>query len=1788
MIRPRFGILLSLLCAITVSSHAGVVIREFLASNSGGLHDQDGDTPDWIEIHNDSIAAVSLGGWRLTDSPGDPARWIFPATNLPAGGYLVVFASGKNRSIPGAELHANFQVDAAGQYLALLQADGSVAQEFSPAYPKQRENVSYGLESQSLVTQLISTGAVARILVPSNGTLGLSWTGRTFNDSAWLVTNTPLAFTVGATTNLLLAFDVNERAVDAPSTTQAGFVSFVINSNVSSTAIQTQATTRVFGAITVTVSNTAPLGYDDRLRSTPVNSGAFTDSLLLRDFIFSRDDTGNGGLDIAFSGLAANRSYHLTVWSFDSGSTGNRVSDWTANGVPVVSGYTFNGSTLPTSNSQCRFSFDVNADPTGKILLSGRRNAASSSFGVFLNALEIDSLASLPATNGLAALMYSNNATAYIRMPFVVANSNAFQNLKLRMKYDDGFLAYINGQLVAARNAPASPQWNSTATNSQPDANTLVYEDILLPNTPGLLVNGTNILAIQGLNIAANDNDFLILPELQGITNSAYLAHYFSPPTPGADNGSGYPAYVSDPEFSVPRGFYGTPFTVALTSATANASIYFTIDGSLPTQASTPYAAPIPVNGTTLLRAAAFHAGDLPSIPITHTYLFISQVLQQSANPLGYPTTWQASYPADYGMDPGVCFDPNYGTTISNDLRAIPTVSIVTDFNFLWNSSTGICVDATQSGDFWQRPTSLEMFEGDGTTDFQVNCGVQMQGNASRDNVRTPKHSFRFVFKSGYGPGKLNFDLFPGSGVQSFDTFILRGSFTDSWATRYSDSTVIPGTTQIGTRYRPESALQLRDPWVKDSQRAMGGWLAAHSDFVHVYVNGLYWGVYNNSEHMDADFVASHLGGRADDWDLVVGSDTSGLSELVSGSLTDWSNMMVQVNAGITTESSYQSLGQIVDIPNLIDYMALHIYAEAEDWPNHNWYAAHRHGTNGLPATKWIFLTWDQDITLDQLVRRNQINVSNNDTPARIYSQLRNWPEFRREFGDRLQKHLFNGGALTASNNIARMMARAARMDRAVVGESARWGDARKFPIGSNPGTGQTFTRDEWWIPELQKLYTNFFATLNDTNLARFRAGNLFPSLGAPSYNQFGGSITQGFGLVITHTNASGIIYFTLDGSDPRVYGSGAVGLSAQIYSTPIFFNQPTVVRARVQDGVNWSALVEATFAPPQDLGKLELTEIMYNPPPFGAYVGNDLEFLELKNVGTNLLDLSGLTFTAGITFTFTNGTLLGPGHFFLLARNAAALAAKYPGIPVNGVYTGQLNNGGERITLSFPSGGNVFSVNYQNTAPWPVAANGLGFSLVPKSVGSSQASDNGAHWRASSFAGGSPGIDDPPSGIAPIVVNEVLTHTDPPQVDSIELFNPTTTNVDLSGWYLTDNAAIARKYRIPDGTLIPPQGYLVFTENQFNTGTSGNTAFAFASTGESVYLFSALTNSQLTGYSHGFDFGAVFNGVAFMRYVNSVGDELLPLETSPSFGFANSAPRIGPIVLTEVNYHPVAGGDEFVELMNISDAAVPLFDPAAPTNTWMVSGFPFTFPTNSTLGAKQVLLIVATNPASFRIKYDVPAAVQIVGPVSGSLQNSGENIVLLAPDTPNPDLVPYVAVEQLRYNDKAPWPPSADGGGASLQRRSAIAFGNDPINWIAAPPTPGRLGDVQDSDGDGLPDWWELAHGTNWKVADADADPDHDGFSNWQEFLAGTDPQDPQSNLRLRASVQAPSQVTLQFNAVSNRTYTLLYKDSLGAPVWNKLSDVPSRGSNWVDTITDALPNSTNRFYRLTTPQLP
>ncbi|MFO1500912.1 MAG: CotH kinase family protein [Verrucomicrobiota bacterium] len=263
-----------------------------------------------------------------------------------------------------------------------------------------------------------------------------------------------------------------------------------------------------------------------------------------------------------------------------------------------------------------------------------------------------------------------------------------------------------------------------------------------------------------------------------------------------------------------------------------------------------------------------------------------------------------------------------------------------------------------------------------------------------------------------------------------------------------------------------------------------------------------------------------------------------------------------------------------------------------------------------------------------------------------------------------------------------------------------------------------------------------------------------------PSFSQMGGEVPIGFGVGVAGTG--GTIYYTTDGTDPRAPG-GLISQGARVYAGPVIIRERTLLQARAKTAGAWSGLTRALFGIPQDLTRLVVTEIMYDPPSSPGTAGEDLEFLELQNVGTNSLQLGGLHFTSGIEFTFGEDATLGPGEFFLLARNPAAIVAAHPGAVVHGVYTGKLNNDGETLRVATANGATVFEITFGRAPPWPAEAAGFGFSLVPRGGNNPNASDPSS-WQRSASIGGSPGRAEPPPepectpGLAPIILQGPLS----------------------------------------------------------------------------------------------------------------------------------------------------------------------------------------------------------------------------------------------------------------------------------------------------------------------------------------------------------------------------------------------------------------------------------------------
>ncbi len=1140
-------------------------------------------------------------------------------------------------------------------------------------------------------------------------------------------------------------------------------------------------------------------------------------------------------------------------------------------------------------------------------------------------------------------------------------------------------------------------------------------------------------------------------PDISYGRNGAGELVYFTAPTPGAPNSGGvtYDGYVLEPVAAPGRGFYDAPFDVFLSSGTPGAQIRYTLDGSPPSATSgTLYTGPFQISGSAsravvTLRAIAYRSGFLPSRVSTYSYIFVDHVLTQPRNPSGFPSTWN-SQTADYEMDPDVVNDPGHRNLILEGLTSIPTLSVVADVDDLFSSSTGIYANPSRDGPSWERPVSAEFIYPSGRASHQANCGMRIQGGSSVNNWKVIKVSMRLLFKGEYGPTKLRHRLFPDSTVDEFDTIVLDAHMNQTWQ-----------HPNHGQRVRGQYC---RDQYVSDLQKAAGG-LAPHDIFFHLYLNGLYWGVFDLHERADASFAASHYGGDKTQYDALRHSG----SNVVDGSSSSWSTMMNFVRRDLSNTSNYLDLENHLDIRSFANYMLVNFFCGNDDWPHHNWYATKFR----QPGFGFQFHSWDAEHTLKS-VSIDRTSESRSGTPGEIYDRLRASPEFRLLFADEAHRHFFNGGILYVDEDdpawdpaqpernrpAAHWMRRIDEVDPAIACEAARWGDTRR--------PSEPYTRNDEWMAELNWLLTQYFPNRSGNVLGQLRSRGLYPNLGAPILSQHGGEVDPGFVLSMSlPAGTNGTIYFTTDGTDPRVFGSGAVSGRSESYEDPIILTDHAHVLARTRSGTTWSALAEATFSFADPREVLRVTEIMFNPVG-----GNGFEFLELKNTGTRTIDLAGARFS-GIDFTFDSSATLAPGAFVVLVSDPASFASRYPGVDVDGEYFGQLANGGEEIQLRNAAGELIFDVDYDDGQLWPIGADGFGYSLVR--IDETGDPDSPSSWGASRNVDGSPGSDDLGPAEGAVVVSEILANAADPLEGAIELFNRDPAAVDLGGWFLSDartDAASLRKYRIPDGTILPSGESIVFYAIDFEPA-----GLSLEPAGGSVFLASADGGGALTGHIAEGRYEAGETGVSFGRFATSEDIDFGALSArtfgadSPASveefrtgtGEPNAEPRFGPLVINEIMYNPGGDREEFIEIFNPTGAPVSLYDDALGVG-WNLrgvlnsteSGF-FEFSAGDVVPSGGYLLVVGIDPAAFRSLHAVPGSVPIVGAFGGGVSDGGERLRLERPlFFANFGVVPTV-VDEVRYNDKDPWPTEADGAGPSLERIVATSYGSDPVNWAAS-----------------------------------------------------------------------------------------------------------------------------------------
>ncbi len=532
--------------------------------------------------------------------------------------------------------------------------------------------------------------------------------------------------------------------------------------------------------------------------------------------------------------------------------------------------------------------------------------------------------------------------------------------------------------------------------------------------------------------------------------------------------------------------------------------------------------------------------------------------------------------------------------------------------------------------------------------------------------------------------------------------------------------------------------------------------------------------------------------------------------------------------------------------------------------------------------------------------------------------------------------------------------------------------------------------------------------------------------------------------------------------------------------------------RVRMQDATgrwsHWSEPIEFTTTTPDNTqllkDHLRITEVHFNPlGPTAAEIiagfdnNDDYEFIEVINTSAvETLDLAGAKFVDGIEFEFASSdvTSLAPGERVVIVENSDAFRLRYgAGIPVAGEWSGALANGGEMLVLAAPDDSPILEFTFAANDDWPARADGDGSSLQIVDTGGDYTA--ATNWRASTTIHGTPGAAAA-DRLGGVVINEILTHTDPPLVDAIELYNPTAEAVDISGWFLSDSNADVEalaKFQIPAGTVLGPEDYIVFDENNFNASGGENPHdFAFSSSGDEAWL-TAGTEFRPLFFVDNISFGGTPPGETLGRVPN--GNGLLAPQHRATLGCTNSVPRVGPLVISELMYAPAeptaaelviepaldAEDFEFVEIFNPTAATVDL-------SGWeLAGGVDFVFPAGVALNADSALVVLRFNPGipanagkaqAFESRYGVVLSGNgFLGGYGGRLSEVGERVELRR-FTADPVEDFHVLDDGVIYDTESPWPADVEFNDQSIQRVAPVYWGSAPTSWAAAAASPGTV----------------------------------------------------------------------------------------------------------------------------------
>ena len=1128
-----------------------IKINEVMASNGDTLATKNGGAElDWVEIRNDAGFDIDITGWYINDSDNAAkAKEIQGSCVVPAHGFKIVWCDKTYKNWAADEAHAALGIGKSGGTIILAEAQNAESIRARLTVPPQMKDVSYGLGSREKT--------ILGKLDPAQWRVG---------SGEWQAASGPVGMP-GADTGgfTVKSYLLNKDACANIPAVEGALASGKYSPTRTLTGVQTIAYTNNTG------KSSAEFNPNYRHVSELGMSGSGTYYAVLVEGVVNIPRAGSWtfsvGSDDGFSLEAWNEKHH-----FQSEYTGARSYGQTPAIFRVQEPGAYNVRLLffqGTSAASLDFSvLEGEFEDYESFTLNGFNLVGTTASGV----THAGAWAGHVSTDVSSAMLSVTNALEWKSTFSLDAAPAADDAFRLKVRYADGFIASVNGTVLT----------NALVEEARTLADALT--PVVVPITSGILHAGENLLEITALNNAASDADFLLSAEVTA-TKAAEELVFFREPTPGrANTTAGYGPASPKVTFSVPHGYKTEAFDLSLSCAdNPLAAIYYTLDGTSPTTSSTPYTGPIHISATTCIRAAVPQEGSVIQQDAAATYLFLDDILQQTSGvvPAGFPSTTINSQVMRYGMNQSIVNGADRDRVLRGFTNSVSTISLVIDPHNLFDPVEGIYVNAKAcDGREWERTTMVEQI--DPTNDangFSTAGGIRIRGAFSR-NPQYPKHSLRLFFRNDYGDGPLEFPLFGDEGAGKFKKVDLRTSQNYAWAN---------GT---GSTYKKDTFIH--EVFARDTQRDMGE-LYTRSRYYNLFINGHYWGLYQTQERGDEDYAETYNGGDADMYDVIKTSQPGYVTGASEGTIDAWEalwNMAVNEGfSGAYSNNYRKAMGQNPDgsrnpeypvylnPTNLMDYVINFHYMVDYDSPAasskaNNLYAVRDRDDNdeGLKSQGFYFLRHDAEHTMGKHAdseatddptlygtEQKHANFKKLEAfnPAELHYKLCDNPEYRIAFADRFYKHcLAQGGALTVPEATKRFQSRMAEIDDVVVCEAARW--------ATDGQTRQT------WLSACNDCFT-FIERRLPNMLSQYRARGWYPSIDAPvALNGSGAALADGMvvasdDMLYLSSGGAGTVYYTLDGSDPRVEG-GAIAGGAIQYSgaAPAPIDVPVIAKGDV------------------------------------------------------------------------------------------------------------------------------------------------------------------------------------------------------------------------------------------------------------------------------------------------------------------------------------------------------------------------------------------------------------------------------------------------------------------------------------------------------------------------------------------------------------------------------------------------------------------------------------------------